>query len=61
LRLNDFGAFTNAIADMHDNSQRRLEMGRYNLGAVEQFFIDRCGERYEAVFREVIQQKAGGS
>jgi glycosyltransferase involved in cell wall biosynthesis len=61
LSLNDFGAFTNAITDMHDNSQRRRDMGRYNLGAVEQFFIDRCGERYEAVFREVIQQRAGGN
>jgi glycosyltransferase involved in cell wall biosynthesis len=60
LHLNDFGAFTNAIVDLHDNSQRRLDMGQYNRRAVEEFFIDRCGERYEAVFREVIQKRAGG-
>jgi hypothetical protein len=35
-------------------------MGRYNRTAVEEFFIDRCGERYEALFREVIEQRRGG-
>jgi len=60
LHLNDFEAFTQAIVDMHDNLQRRLDMGRYNRTAVEEFFIDRCGERYEALFREVIEQRRGG-
>jgi glycosyltransferase involved in cell wall biosynthesis len=59
LRLNDFGAFTQAIADMHDNSQRRVDMGRYNQTAVEEYFIDRCAERYEAVFRGAIEQRGG--
>ncbi|MEA2727457.1 MAG: hypothetical protein QOF70_1932, partial [Acetobacteraceae bacterium] len=58
LHLNDFDAFTRAIVDMHDNSQRRREMGRYNRTAVEQFFIDGCGERYEAMFHEAIEQRA---
>jgi glycosyltransferase involved in cell wall biosynthesis len=60
LKLNDFAAFTNAIVDLHDNSQRRRNMGEYNRGAVEEFFIERCSERYEAVFREVMEQRAGG-
>jgi glycosyltransferase involved in cell wall biosynthesis len=60
LHLNDFDAFTRAIVHMHDNSQRRREMGRYNLTAVEQFFIDGCGERYEATFHEAIEQRARG-
>jgi glycosyltransferase involved in cell wall biosynthesis len=60
LHLNDFEAFTQAIADMHDNSQRRAEMGRYNRTAVEEYFIDRCAERYEAVFREAMEQRGGG-
>ncbi len=60
LPLNDLAAFTRAILDLHANSQRRLAMGRYNREAVEQFFIDRCAERYEAVFRDAIQQRAGG-
>ena len=60
VHLNDFEAFTRAIVDLHDNSQQRLEMGRYNRSAVEEFFIDRCAERYEAVFRETIEQRARG-
>jgi glycosyltransferase involved in cell wall biosynthesis len=55
VRLNDFDAFTQALVDVHDNLQRRLDMGRYNRAAVEEFFIDRCGERYEALFRESIE------
>jgi glycosyltransferase involved in cell wall biosynthesis len=60
LPLNDLGAFARAIVDLHENSQRRLAIGRYNRGAVEDFYIDRCAERYEAVFREAIEQRAGG-
>jgi glycosyltransferase involved in cell wall biosynthesis len=59
--LNDFGAFTRAIVDLHDNSQRRLDMGRYNRAAVEEFFIDRCGERYEALFRETIERRGASN
>ncbi len=60
LPLNDIGAFTQAIVDLHANSQRRLAIGRYNRQAVEGFYIDRCAERYEAVFRDAIMQRAGG-
>jgi len=60
LPLNDLGAFARAIVDLYENSQRRLAIGRYNRGAVEDFYIDRCAERYEAVFREAIEQRAGG-
>jgi len=59
LRLNDFDAFTQAIVDMYHNSQRRLNMGRYNRAAVEEFFIERCGERYEALFRETLERVGG--
>jgi glycosyltransferase involved in cell wall biosynthesis len=60
LRLNDFDAFARALADLYDNSQLRLEMGRYNRSAVEEFFIERCAERYEALFREAIEERGGG-
>jgi glycosyltransferase involved in cell wall biosynthesis len=60
LPLNELGAFTQAIVDLHDNSQRRLAIGRYNSEAVEDFYIDRCAERYERVFHAVIEQRAGG-
>ena len=40
--------------------QQRRDMGRYNLSAVEEFFIDRCAERYEGLFREAISMRGGG-
>jgi glycosyltransferase involved in cell wall biosynthesis len=59
LRLNDFDAFTRAIADLYHNSERRAKMGRYNRAAVEEFFIERCAERYEALFRETLERTGG--
>jgi hypothetical protein len=44
---------------MHDNAERRGDMARYNRTAVEEFFIDRCAERYESLFRETIEQAGG--
>jgi glycosyltransferase involved in cell wall biosynthesis len=57
LHLNELGAFTQALVDLQQNTQQRLDMGRYNRAAVEEYFIDRCGERYEAQFREVIETR----
>jgi len=50
VKLNDLDAFTRAIIDLHDHAELRREIGRNNLLQVEAFFIDRCAERYEAVF-----------
>jgi glycosyltransferase involved in cell wall biosynthesis len=55
IRLNDQPAFTQAIVDMHEHAERRREIGRHNMQRVEEFFIDRCAERYEAVFAEARQ------
>jgi glycosyltransferase involved in cell wall biosynthesis len=57
LHLNELPAFTQALADLQQNTQQRLDMGRYNRAAVEEYFIDRCGERYESLFREVIETR----
>lgn len=59
LPLNDFDAFTRAIIDMHDNLPQRLERGRHNRAAVQEYFIDRCADRYESLFRAAIEQRAG--
>jgi glycosyltransferase involved in cell wall biosynthesis len=61
LRLNDFDAFTRAIREMHDDVPQRLERGRYNREAVQEYFIDRCAERYEALFRAAIEHRTGES
>lgn len=58
IELNDLEAFTRAIVDLHDRPEMRREIGRANLQYVEQFFIDRCAERYEAVFDNVCARRA---
>jgi glycosyltransferase involved in cell wall biosynthesis len=61
IKLNDLEAFTRAIVDLHDRPEARREIGRANLQHVEQFFIDRCAERYEAVFDNVCARRAAKS
>ncbi len=57
IHLNDLSAFTQAIVEMRDNSAARSEIGKRNLQRVEEFFIDRCAERYEAVFTEARERR----
>jgi len=61
IKLNDLDAFTRAICDLHDGREARLNIGRSNLLAVEDYFIDRCAARYETVFDEVCAQYRGSS
>jgi glycosyltransferase involved in cell wall biosynthesis len=56
IKLNDLAAFTRALADLHDQVERRREIGRYNLRHVESYFIDHCAERYESVFATACAQ-----
>jgi glycosyltransferase involved in cell wall biosynthesis len=58
VKLNDLEAFTRAIVDLHDNGEQRRAIGKNNLREVEAFFIDRCAERYEAVFEAACAQRA---
>ena len=54
VRLDDVDAFIDAIAGLV-HSEPRARIRANNLEKVEQFFIDRCAERYEAVFEAVLQ------
>lgn len=58
VELNDLGAFTRALVDLHDNPDKRLAIGQHNLRTVEAYFIDRCAERYEAVFAAACAQRS---
>lgn len=62
VKLNDLPAFQASCRTLIDNPQRRKEMGAFNRSAVEDFYIDRCAARYEALFEDVIQRsrKPGG-
>ncbi len=57
LHLNDVSGFARAIAEVLDDAGARHAMGENNRRLVENFFIDRCAERYEAVFERAIAQR----
>jgi glycosyltransferase involved in cell wall biosynthesis len=52
--LNDRQAFNDAVRTLRDAPDRRAEIRRHNLIAVENFFIDRCAERYERLFEQAV-------
>jgi glycosyltransferase involved in cell wall biosynthesis len=59
IKLNDVGAFTEAVLALHGAPERRAEIRKHNLAAVETYFIDRCARRYEMIFERAIMARAG--
>jgi len=59
IKLNDVDAFTSAVLDLYSSPERRAEVRRHNLAAVETYFIDRCARRYETIFENAIMARAG--
>ena len=59
--LNDLQAFNDAVRALRDAPERRAQIRRHNLALVENYFIDRCAERYERLFEEAVlsRQHAG--
>ena len=57
LRLNDAIAFSGAIRDLSESPERCRQFGGFNRARVEEFFIDRCAERYEAVMQRAIDAR----
>jgi len=53
VRLDDLEAFIDAVVGLAAPAHR-ARIRANNLEKVEHFFIDRCAERYEAVFRKVL-------
>ncbi|MGA2564634.1 MAG: glycosyltransferase family 4 protein [Steroidobacteraceae bacterium] len=56
VRLNDLEAFTSAIVALHDQRELRHAISERNRQRVEQYFIDKCSERYEEVFQAAIRR-----
>ena len=54
VALNDLAAFTRAIVALHDDPAARARIAAGNLRLVEEYFIDRCAQRYETVFAAAI-------
>lgn len=57
VRLNDLQAFTAAVREIGSSPERRAAIRLHNLAAVEQFFVDRCARRYEAVFESTLRAR----
>ncbi len=60
VRLNDLEAFTNALRELRDRPDHLRALGEYNRRYVEEFFIDKCAQRYEALFESAIRQRSRG-
>lgn len=56
IRLNDIRMFIESCRHLVANPGQRREMGQRNVDRVEPYFIDRCADRYEEVFAEVIDR-----
>jgi glycosyltransferase involved in cell wall biosynthesis len=55
VTLNDLGAFTRALVQLHDSKPMRERMGDTNARRVEGYFIDTCARHYEAVFEDAVR------
>jgi glycosyltransferase involved in cell wall biosynthesis len=53
--LNDMEAFTRAVMDLYRSREMRAAISRHNLVRVEDFFIERCAERYEVLFENTLR------
>jgi glycosyltransferase involved in cell wall biosynthesis len=61
LKLNDVQAFARSIRAIAERPDRGRAIGEFNLDRVEEYFIDRCAERYEAVFENAIADHCRGA
>jgi glycosyltransferase involved in cell wall biosynthesis len=58
LSLNDFDGFVRAVGDLIGNTGKRSNMSARNRTDVEQFFIENCAARYEALFNRIVGRPA---
>jgi glycosyltransferase involved in cell wall biosynthesis len=61
IQLNDLQAFNNAVRALRDSPERCAAVRRHNLAKVEDYFIERCAERYEALFAAAIAAPVGSA
>ncbi len=55
--LNDTAAFERGCRALIEDPAARRRMGAANLSRVEEFYIDACARRYEAVFEQAIEAR----
>jgi len=57
IKLNDLEALTRVLIELEGSKELRQRMATNNLQQVEQFYIDRCAERYESLFENVLRAR----
>jgi glycosyltransferase involved in cell wall biosynthesis len=60
VELNDVKQFETRCEVVMRDKRIRQVMGQENLRRVEEYFIDRCAQRYEKVFEQAIRQFKSG-
>lgn len=58
VKLDDVATFSAAIGALHGSDGQRRAMGAANLRRVQDYFIDRCAERYEVVLEQAMARRA---
>jgi glycosyltransferase involved in cell wall biosynthesis len=58
IKLNDLEAFARALIELERSLEVRQQIAANNLQRVEEYFIDRCAERYESLFESVVRVRA---
>ncbi|RMH05963.1 MAG: glycosyltransferase family 1 protein [Nitrospirae bacterium] len=57
VKLNDWVGFSNQCQRLISDRFLRQEIGARNRQEVKRYFIERCAERYEELFQQVLEQK----
>ncbi|MEQ1656028.1 MAG: glycosyltransferase family 4 protein [Nitrospira sp.] len=60
VELNDIHRFEERCEILIREKAKRQMMGQENLRRVEDYFIDRCAQRYEELFQQAINQSSAG-
>jgi glycosyltransferase involved in cell wall biosynthesis len=58
ITLNDLESLIGAALALRESASLRQSIAAHNRRAVEDFFIERCAERYEQIFERVIAARA---
>jgi glycosyltransferase involved in cell wall biosynthesis len=61
IALNDLKAFNDAVRALRDSAEVRAQVRCNNLAKVEDFFIERCAERYEQLFEAAIAARVSAA
>ena len=56
IPLNNKQKFTEYLQSLVDDKEKRLAIAKANLEFVENYYIDRCAERYETLFEQAIEK-----